>query len=226
MIDRRAMQARDTRPEDVDDTAITMRMTNAIRRAAGRSPMVVALIDAGDEPDEPDMTMADEPDEPAMLGMADEPETDEEESDTMMSDVRFTSASAMIDRGEPRQAVRLVLQDDHPEPMAVHYAIVVLRDVLGADVLAGPGYEQVATLLSLQPNPDAGARDAAAMTLLALDGPGDAHDAGVLMEAEGRELAELTARMRVRAGLPPRTGDGQGPALADEQELALPIVVG
>jgi hypothetical protein len=153
-----------------------------------------------------------------MLGMADEPETDDEESDTMMSDARFTSASAMIDRGEPRQAVRLVLQDDHPEPIAVHYAIVVLRDVLGADVLAGPGYEPVATLLSLQPNPDPGARDATAMTLLALDGPGDAHDAGVLMEAEGRELAELTARMRVRAGLPPRPRGGQ--------DLALPAVVG
>jgi hypothetical protein len=165
--------------EDVDTSALSRSamMTNAIRHAAGRGPMAM----------------------PEIEDMGDMGDTEEAE----MSGGRFAAAQALVEAGDPREAVRMLLIDEEPDELASHAAMQILCDELGAAPLNGPGYEPVAAILSLSASPDPSARESAACTLLMLDGPGDAHNAGTLLGAEGAELHALVNTFRQRAGFQP-----------------------
>ena len=116
----------------------------------------------------------------------------------------MADAQTLLDNGQPRDAVAIILQSAD-DVRAVAKAIQILED-LGARPLVGPadrsGYAPLAMILSLSPFPDPSARDAAALSLLLLDGPGDAPDAGLLMRVEGEEFNALVNRVRQRAGFP------------------------
>lgn len=194
MITRDAMQARDLRPQDTEPD---VRMTNMIRAAAGRGPLVMTA-----DPDGPDDTGQDDADGP---------------DDAPTYEQSMADAQTFLDNGQPRDAVALILQSADADVRAVASAIAILK-TLGAEPLVGPGhpsdYAPIAMILGLSPLPDPSVRDAAALSLLLLDGPGDAQDAGLLMRAEGDALNALVNRVRARAGYPAITW-----AMSDDRPL-------
>lgn len=110
---------------------------------------------------------------------------------------RLDEAVARVEAGDIRAGIALALAADEPDAEAVQLAYRTLLDQVQAD-----GYESIATILSLSPDPTAPLRDTAALLLLTLDGPGDARTAGLLMTATGDDLTALVNGLRLRAGLP------------------------
>ncbi|MEI8167153.1 MAG: hypothetical protein WCG26_12275, partial [Chloroflexales bacterium] len=113
----------------------------------------------------------------------------------------LAEASARIEAGDIRAGIALALAADEPDEEAIHLAQRTLIGDLETTILKG-GYEAVAAILSLSPAPGPAVRDSAALALLGLDGPGDAHRAGLLMTATGDDLTALVNGLRLRAGLP------------------------
>ena len=110
---------------------------------------------------------------------------------------RLDEAVARVNAGDIRAGIALALAAAEPDAEAVQLAYRTLLDQVQAD-----GYESIATILSLSPDPRATLRDTAALLLLTLDGPGDARTAGLLMTATGDDLTALVNGLRLRAGLP------------------------
>ena len=110
---------------------------------------------------------------------------------------RLDDAVARIEAGDVRAGIALALAADEPDAESVQVAYNTLRNQVQAD-----GYKTIASILSLSPDPTAPLRALTALVLLTLDGPGDAHTAGVLMTATGDDLTAIVNGLRLRAGLP------------------------
>jgi hypothetical protein len=135
---------------------------------------------------------------------------------------RLTEAVQIAEGGDPRGAISFLLERDLPSVMDVQFARALLAG-LGAAPIEGEGYGPVAGLLSLSRVPDPAIIDSVVLTLLEIDGPGDATLAGQLLAAEGDdELHAVVNVLRQRAGLPPMVWDSAETTLVWPDEVVDP----